>query len=185
MTIQTPAARQEWQAQAAPMLGQKTDVAIARELGVTPRQVRYLRLSLGKKPAHAQRWNLAALQKLGAVPDAVLAAELALSVSAVKQKRQQFEAPCERRGVPAAAVPLLGRVPDMQVALTFGRSYDTARRWRIAAGHPPVVVKRPWERQELAKLGTMPDAMLARELARRTRAVRDKRDRLGIPPFAA
>lgn len=166
------------------MLGLKTDAAIARELGVTPRQVRYLRLSLGKKPAHRQRWSFEALQKLGVVPDAVLAAEMGLSLSAIKQKRQQHEAPCERRGMPAAAAPLLGKLPDMQVALMFGRSCETVSRWRLAAKLPAVTLRRPWQAQEIAKLGTMPDQVLARELARRTRVVRDKRRQQGIPPFA-
>lgn len=174
-----------WQARAVPMLGLRADVDIAKELGVTPRQVRYLRLALGKQPAHRQRWSLPLLQKLGTVPDAVLAAELGLSESSIKRKRQQLEAPFERRGIPPQAAPLLGKVPDMQVALMFGRSYETARRWRIAAQLPPVVVSRPWQAQELAKLGTMPDKVLARELARRTRDVRGKRERLGIPEHAA
>lgn len=185
MEIYQRTPRQQWQEQAAPLLGRETDTEIARKLGVTPRQVGYLRSKLNKKARCAARWDLATLKKLGAVPDAELAQELGISVSAVKKKRRAYERPCARRGMPNEALQDLGKLTDMEVALKYGRTYDTARAWRVKAGLPPVVVVRRWTAQEVAKLGTMPDSLLARELARRVRSVRAKREHLGIPQYTA
>ena len=185
MEIYQRSPRQQWQEQAAPLLGVETDAAIARKLGVTPRQVGYLRSKLNKAPACGQRWTLAVLKRLGTDSDAAIAADLGLSESAVQKKRRAYEGPCERRGMPEQAAQDLGKLTDMQVAQKYGRSYDTARQWRVSAGLPPVVVVRPWTAAELARLGTMPDKVLARDLARRTRCVRNKRKALGIPEYAA
>lgn len=171
----------DWKAQALPLLGVETDAEIARKLGVTARQVGYLRQQQGKQAACRARWSLEVIKKLSLTPPAALAEQLQISTSTVLARRRAHEMRYERRGLPPEALAMLGKVPDMKVALRFGRSYDTARKWRTDAGLPPVIEWRAWTRQELALLGTMPDNMLARQIARRPRCVRLKREALGIP----
>lgn len=173
----------DWQSKAAPLIGKLPDTQIARELGVTPRQVGYLRSQQGKAPACRGRWGLEVVKRLGVDSDAALAAELGVSESAVKLQRQKRESIYERRGMPPEALRDLGQLTDMAVALKYGRSYDTARAWRIKAGLPAVVQYVRWSRAELAKLGTMPDGELARELGRRASHVKAKREALKIAPF--
>lgn len=165
-------------------MGKLLDTEIARALGVTPRQVGYLRSRLSKAPACRGRWGLDVVKRLGVVPDKVLAAELGLSESAVKAQRRKYEAPHERRGMPPEAARDLGQLTDMAVALKYGRSYDTARAWRIKAGLPAVVHRKPWSRAEIARLGRLPDSDLARELGRRASHIKAKREALGIAPHS-
>lgn len=186
MGIYKRSQRQQWVEKALPRLGKETDTAIAVDLGVTARQVGYLRAQVNKQPACRARWQAVPITKsLGVVPDKELAEKLGVSVSAVKRRRQERELKFERKGMPPEAKEVLGKIPDMEVALRFGRSYDTARNWRIAHQLPAVIIKRSWTSAEIAKLGTMPDTVLARELVRRPRAVTLKREQLGIPAYRA
>lgn len=174
----------DWKAQALPLLGVVPDAEIARQLGVTPRQVGYLRQQHGKEAVCRTRWSLEVIKQLCVTPPATLARKLNISTSTVQARRRTHEMRYERRGMPPEAVAMLGKVPDMQVALRFGRSYDTARKWRKDAGLPPVIEWRAWTSKELALLGTMADNILARQIARRPRCVRLKRIALGIPQYA-
>lgn len=143
----------------------------------------YLRKSLNIEAACRNRWVGEVSKKIGVVPDAQLAKELKVSKSAVQQRRKRRELKHERWGMPDAVKPLLGKLPDAQLAVQFGRSYDTVRRWRSAAGIPAVVVRRPWEPAHVALLGSAPDKIVARLVQRRTSAVTAKRESLNIPPF--
>jgi hypothetical protein len=67
-------------------------------------------------------------------------------------------------------LPPVGRVP-----------YSRAPQVR----HRPVERKKRWSPEMVAKMGTMTDAALAKELGMRAAAVAKHRERLGIPAFGS
>lgn len=123
------------------------------------------------------------MEKLGTVPDRMIAEKLGLAVNTVRRKRERSDLKLDRRGMPPEAVPLLGVLNDMQIAIKFGRSYETALRWRVSHGKKSVSMRKAWSEAEIKQLGTMPDVVLARILVRRPRDVKVKREALQIPAF--
>ena len=180
-----PTPQNTWQAQAKPLLGVKTDKEIALQLGVTARQVSYMREKLNIEPPCRARWRGDVSKRIGVTPDQVLAKELSLSISAVRRQRQARELSNERHGMPDAARHDLGRLTDAELATKYGRSYSTARRWRTDAGLAAVFVRRAWSGAELQLLGTMPDAVVGRLTKRRVDNVKRKRVALSIKEHKA
>lgn len=94
---------------------------------------------------------------------------------------------------------LLGVRPDVEVACLAGLSTPTVAKWRRVYGipmmfrlhplsacnpSPPPRAERlsPWQRQIKARLGVIPDAVLAREVGRSGSLVQQFRVKQGIPP---
>ncbi|NLP63310.1 hypothetical protein [Paraburkholderia sacchari] len=119
----------------------------------------------------------------------------------------ETDAPCAARTVPSADKPhdpsgsidhhkrkltrtwtakeiaLLGTVSDAQVAERIGGiSFSTVQKKRQELGIPSAMPAHfPWLPEHLALLGVLDDAELARLTGRSTRAVNQKRNKLGIP----
>ncbi len=172
-----------WRAQAKALFGTKTDADIARALGVTSRQVGYLRRSLKIEAVCRSRWQGEISKIIGVVPDRQIAQELNVSITTVQHKRKSRELRHERYGVPERAIALLGKISDSEMAAEFGRCVDTVRRWRSERNIAPVRERRPWKATELKMLGKMPDQIVARLSKRRIYAVKIKRESLKIAAF--
>lgn len=80
-------------------------------------------------------------------------------------------------------IALLGTMADAQVAKRIGGiSFITVQKKRQALGIPPATpASRPWTPEHIAMLGARSDAELARLTGRSTKAVNQKRIKLGIP----
>ena len=74
-------------------------------------------------------------------------------------------------------------MPDYELACRTGRATKQVRARRIALGISRLwcVPVKPWTAEELALLGTEPDAFIARKLERSTLAITKRRVTLGIP----
>jgi len=74
-------------------------------------------------------------------------------------------------------------VPDYELACRTGRATKQVRARRVALGIPRLwwVPAKPWTADELALLGTEPDAFIARKLERSTLAITKRRVTHGIP----
>ncbi|CAM2185927.1 conserved hypothetical protein [Paraburkholderia sacchari] len=83
----------------------------------------------------------------------------------------------------AQEIALLGTLSDAQVAERIGGiSFSTVQKKRQELGIPPAAPAHlPWSPEHLALLGILDDAELARLTGRSTRAVNQKRNKLGIP----
>ncbi|MFX1767013.1 hypothetical protein PWP93_31405 [Paraburkholderia sp. A1RI-2L] len=84
-------------------------------------------------------------------------------------------------------IALLGTMSDAQVARQIGGvSFSTVQKKRRELGISPAAPAHlPWPREHIALLGVMADSELARLTGRSTRAVNQKRNKLGIPPALA
>ncbi len=85
---------------------------------------------------------------------------------------------------PARVVRRLGEVPDRRLAEELGVSTETVRRKRMALNIPPCRRELVWTAERDALLGTMPDAALARRLKASPNAVKIRRHRVGVAPYA-
>ncbi|MFL1449161.1 hypothetical protein ACI77O_12270 [Pseudomonas tritici] len=84
------------------------------------------------------------------------------------------------------AIALLGTQSDAKIASLLGIGFSTAAVFnkRSALGITAKVGRGVWSDEIIALLGTMPDLAIAKKLGIGNSAVRQKRFRLGIAPFA-
>ncbi|MFX1677037.1 hypothetical protein PWR63_33210 [Paraburkholderia sp. A2WS-5] len=80
-------------------------------------------------------------------------------------------------------IALLGTLSDARVAERIGGvSFSTVQKKRRELGIPPAAPAHlSWPPEHIALLGVLDDAELARLTGRSTRAVNQKRNKLGIP----
>ena len=137
----------DWDAQP---LGQMSDMALARQLGVSEKPVRNARIARGI-PAYRKGvfpyvdWDR---QPLGKYPDAVLAERLGVSHSAVHLARNRRRIPparpeLGRRDIDWRAWPV-GKVPDALIAWLVRITELRVKQRRFEAGRrPPEVLTCP------------------------------------------
>jgi hypothetical protein len=185
----------QWPEHLARLLGERSDVEVARRAGVHVGTVRGERARRGIPPFRQRRpdvvWTDEMIALLGEASDRDVAAELELPVHCVAYKRQDL-------GIPAYWPPrwrgsdfwtprrdaLLGTRPDRQLALHWRVSASTVSRRRRALEIPPLR-PRPrvdWTKRMRAHLGREPDTRVATRLGISVNAVRAERRRLGISP---
>ena len=90
--------------------------------------------------------------------------------------------------MPPEILPLLGTVPDAELARRFGLNRCTVRYWRRERGIdacPGARGVKPQERPYDAELGRRSDADIAREYGVTRAAVSERRRRRGIAAFSA
>lgn len=175
-----------WHQQAIPLLGKKPDTQVARMVGVSLRQVCYLRKKLKIKAACRGRWqDPEVLRFLGVKKDKELAQEIGVDTETVRKRRAKLERKHERWGMPPEALPLLGKITDAEMAAKFGRAIETVRIWRNKHKIAAVRQRRVWKKNELSMLGCMPDTIVSRLLGRRIEDVRKKRLSLRIGEYIA
>jgi len=156
-TGRTGRPRRRWAKEELSLLGRLHDTEVARRLGIGRRFVWAKRRALGI-PAKTEkeigaRWTPSRLARLGKVPDRELAAEMGLTPAAVAGFRQ-------RRGI--------ARHPSWPASRSRGRDGRAARQ--------------PWTPELIRRLGTVPDAVIAKEMGLTRAAVAAHRTRLGILP---
>lgn len=79
-----------------------------------------------------------------------------------------------------AIIARLGTVPDRVIAEECRVSIRAVGQWRRMHGIRAYLPERPWTTEEVAVLGTAPDAEVARWIHRTRRAVKGKRQKLDI-----
>jgi DNA-binding CsgD family transcriptional regulator len=82
--------------------------------------------------------------------------------------------------LPKALINQLGKRPDQQLADAFDVPVEQVRRERLLRNAPRPRKPGVWTEQELALLGTAPDAKIAERVGVTTTAVKQQRRRLGI-----
>jgi hypothetical protein len=184
--------RQPWTSAEDKLLGTLKDVDLAQRLGRPLEAVKQRRRQLAIAPfcpAYLRRWTEAEERLLGTLPDARLAQKLKRSVETVRTRRAHKGIPVfnpKRHWWTPEDDKLLGLRPDAQVALLLGISAATVKhrrnQLRISMPAQPrkATPRRPWRAEEIAMLGKIPDAQLARRLERPLTSVKTKRLRLGI-----
>lgn len=168
-------------------LGEKTDAAIALELGMSVQTVRKIRNEKGIKPApQASRtgidWDAV---DLAGASDAALAKKLGVHVDTVRENRKKRDIPpCPGRGVKVDvdwdAQPL-GKMPDYKLAAQLGVSASTvcvARIKRKIAPFEDQTSGIDWDAQPLGKVA---DGVLASQLGVTRKSVHRQREARGIP----
>ena len=147
------------------------DRAIVKRFHVNASSVAIKRRELGmpkRLPHHlAATWTPAMLKQLGTRLDGDLAKEFGLSARTVSAKRQELGIPRLRPTkldwASAKVLKLLGSAPDSRIARVLGVTTDTVRVKRTAAGIPPFFIDR-WTPEIVARMGTVPDRVIAYEL---------------------
>jgi DNA-binding CsgD family transcriptional regulator len=140
-------------------------------------------------PGSRRPWTPAEEELLGTMADERLARRLKRSVETVRTRRAH-------RGIPvfnpkkhwwtAEDDKLLGLRPDAQVAMLLGVNEGTVRhrrnQLRISLPAPlwKVTPRKSWRAEDIAMLGKVTDAHLARRLGRSVTSVKTRRLRLGI-----
>ena len=80
----------------------------------------------------------------------------------------------------------LGKVPDDELALELGLSFQFVSQKRCELGIPPFRrSKKQWTSDRLAKLGGVPDYQIAVELGIDENIVRQKREELNTAPASS
>ena len=177
------------------LLGTDTDAAVAKKAGLTQQQVRQQRVGLGI-PTYAQQnlaRELAILYEhthlLGTVGDSKLAAKLGVGVSMLRSVRvARGIPPCRKHGTGGSeafrvARPLLGTMPDAEIARIVGRSRARVHQWRVTEGVPRYTSLHDHDPQLIASLGTDSDGRVARCHNVSRGLVQRMRSERGIAPY--
>ncbi|MFW5860223.1 MAG: hypothetical protein ACOCYP_09375 [Planctomycetota bacterium] len=178
-------------------LGTAPDRDLAREWGICTQTVAAKRREHSGQPADGNgrgiTWTAAMRRRLGQAPDAVVAQELGISVASVCRKRKELgiRACYHRRGMRVVWTPEmladLDRLSVLEFARAHGVKTDTVREQLRRLGKRPVTRRRPmeWTAERIARLGTAPDTVLAREWGASHTTVRKKRVELRIRRYRA
>jgi len=173
---------------------------IRRRTGLKGDTIRGLQRKLRIKGPSASAWRWSAvLARLGKEPDRRIAAELGVSPSRVVAKRRELgvASPQRRwRRWTEEEITALGTAPDVEVARRLQRSRGSVFLKREALGIPRVAAprrrraeartrvehaplrartSRPWRADEIALVGTLPDAEVAARIGRSIGAVQTRR----------
>ena len=143
-------------------------------------------------------WPEKLIQLLGRIPDTQIADLAGVHRGTVVAERRRRGIPSKSKsGHPvewtAEMISVLGIDSDRKVAEELGLSHSVVGGMRRKLGIPPFgeswnpqpAVPVPWDRQDLALLGTATDREVADALGRLVHTVGNKRRSLGIPAFQA
>jgi DNA-binding CsgD family transcriptional regulator len=163
------------------------DRDIAKRFGITAASVAIKRreLRIEKELPHhlATTWTPAMLQELGKRLDGELAHEFGLSIKTVSAKRRELGIPRLRPTKidwEATAVrKLLGSASDGRIADILDVAVETVRIKRTEAGIAPYQVDH-WTPAVIARMGTVPDRVVAEEIGVDPAAVAWQRRQRGI-----
>jgi hypothetical protein len=187
-----------WTRSTIAKLGTMPDAALAGKLRVTVGTVLMKRQKLGisaSRPSKSIDWTRDMIATLGRIPDREFARIHEINVLTVYKKRLDLGIRCYARKSKTwhywtkKEIDLLGKMPDVDVALRTGIHKASVAWKRGKLNIPPFTTRRPkklltdWTRKEIAVLGTMTDSAAAAALDLAPSAVRLKRISLGIPPF--
>lgn len=203
----------QWRPAHLALLGKVSDHEAARRLRISLTTVRLKRVELGIQPFQERpetfEWTPEQIAKLGTVRDTDLAEEMGVTISVVWKKRTQLGIPANVERRPVARTEQTARLlrrPDHQLKKETGLNLDTIKRLRryLETPRPPAFGPAPaedggpvraltahdagrsccrWQPEELALLGTAPDAEIAARLGRTAEGVAQRRRLRGIPPW--
>ena len=190
--------RHRWTKRQIGWLGKLTDREIAERLGVTVGAVAWKRRLLCVEPTRKSRarqhWTKRELALLGTMPDTEIARRLGIHRHGVALKRRQLDIPnhvtqqTERRWTPER-IAKAGKVPDRELAEEMGIPVGVVSAYRIRHGISVrararstklKTARKRWSREQIERLGKVPDRVLADELGITRQAVSLVRRRLGI-----
>lgn len=175
-----------WTAAMIRALGSMTDVAFAKRYGMSKASASLKRTSLNiQRARHPQTvvWTPAMVRLLGRHLDQEVARRLGLCTGTVSAKRRALgiarvvatKADWTTRHIRR----LLGTASDGDIARRLGVTVETVRIRRTQAGIPPFAPLQ-WTPAIIARMGTVPDRVLAAEMGATPSAVAWQRRRLGI-----
>lgn len=174
-----------WPKERLELLGRLPDAEIARRMRVHPSSVARKRGKLGI--AAVRPWfatvRTGGLKRLLRRSNRELVEKHGLSRWLVTQLRGEYGIPAPGRHPKrwtAAAVTLLGQMPDTEVARRLGIEASSVREKRYRLAIPACPRGRAWTAAELRLLGRIPDTAIARRLGVRRGMVGWKRRGLGI-----
>lgn len=172
------AKRTQWTPEMVQMLGNATDAAVAKAIGVSRSVVWIERERRGIMPFRMHDrlrvWTKDAVALLNNLPDQEVAERLGISVAAVLRRRSR-EAVWSLEDIEK-----LGKDSDRQIARRLGISDGTVRKKRRALGITPAIV---WGDEQVALLGVLPDKAVAEALGTTTERAAAARLYRGIPPM--
>jgi hypothetical protein len=194
-----------WTHQMIEKLGRASDRVIARELGLSSRTVGKKRRALGIAPALV--WGEEQVALLGVVPDNAVAETLGTTKgraaaarryrgirTAMEQKTQEVPkkevklARSEKNDLTSGLLAQLGQVADTVIAREAGVHLSTIAKLRKKYGIKATKQRRLWLPEEVALLGKLSDAEVARRTGRNKAGVtleRTNRRIRGIDPKLA
>ena len=111
-----------------------------------------------------------------------IARSMGRTVPAIRQKKST-ERIIQRRGIDELTddtIRRLGREPDHVIASEHGVSVRCVGMWRSRLGIEPYQPERAWTEDEIALIGTAPDAEIALRLSRTPTQVRRRRQKMSI-----
>ena len=182
-----------WTVEDIKLLGTDADRVIAGILDTTAIVVSRKRRALAIEAAYpctnpnAIEWTTEMISLLGKVRDPVVARRFGVSLDQICRQRALLNIPpCTPHLRLTAWTPqMLKDVRDMEPAqfvlkhkISLGVVSRKRRGMGLAEPRPPRI---NWTAEMIARLGTVPDGILARELGIRPKTVWAKRSRLGIP----
>ncbi|WP_244387321.1 hypothetical protein [Delftia lacustris] len=194
-----------WTPQMIEKLGRAPDRVVARELGLSNRTVGKKRRALGIAPALV--WGDEQVALLGVVPDKAVAEILGTTKGraaaarryrgirpAMEQKTQEVpkeevkRVRTEKNDLSSGLLAQLGQVADSVIAREAGVHLSTIAKLRKKYGIKATKQRRPWLPEEVALLGKLSDAEVARRTGRNKAGVtleRTNRRIRGIDPKLA
>ncbi len=176
-----------WTPHRVALLGKRPDYQLAGRWGISPTAVGHRRRMLGippHRPRPKVEWTERMRAWLGREPDHAVAKRLGIGFKAVRAERERLGIPSalpSRRKVVRSPVlkSILSR-PTRELAARSGLTVGTIHRLRAELAVPPPPRPTVWTRENLAKLGRVPDQDLADELGLKVNTVRKKRCERGI-----
>ena len=203
----------EWTEEIDNAIGTESDSIIGHRFGISPRSITVRRRRLGKLVFRASptdlKWSKSMDRQLGTMPDTELAKRLNIDVYWIRHRRQELgvaalgvseglvagkraehNIPPFKSSAPyewsAESLRRLGKLPDEELALELGLSYQFIAQKRLELGRP--AMRRSslkWTSEIISKLGTIPDPQIAKELGCSTGLVQLKRSELGISAYSS
>lgn len=183
--------RSTWGAKEEALLGTASDAKVAHRIRRPLSAVSLRRMQLGVPAFRPHRarfdWTAKRIGLLGKRTDREVAEELGVLFATVKKKRLELRIPAyyeARRVVVTPELKRLLRLPTTVARNISGLKADTITELRRRLGiKAPRLSELPWTRAAIAKLGTMPDKKLARELGVSLTTVYLRRHAHGVEPY--
>lgn len=188
----------QWWSDELDRFGKTTDIALAKEFGVTRERIRQIREEYGipKFKKVNPMWDRVRHQ-LGILDDAKIAEMLGVEAKQVSHYRRLHHIPMkttptersldERKDIPRNWRDFVGVESDRQLSLRWGIPLISVALLRKRLNRPPAYPKVPnkvnWkDPANLERLGVVPDSQLAEEWGVSQTAISFKRKKLKIPP---
>lgn len=169
-----------------PLLGTVPDRELAEKTGCTINLIgARRRLKKIKAFRESQLWGKYK-KELGLVPDADIAKRMGLTNTAVATKRRSLQIPAhkKKRDFDWEQIdPLLGTMPDIDLAKKNKCSVSLINHRRAAKGIAPFLIRIDWSKYDHL-LGQQPDHQLAHLIGCTMQNVYKRRRQLGIQPYS-